>query len=291
MTEATRTRRRPRFGWLVAVAVLLRVGRDVVQRVVPSSWGIAGVVVLLLVAAIVVGGWRYALVRRARARGTEFTPAQIVAQVEQSGYQPAFEEDGTLLGASIVVVNQHPKVIEVSTHYEVFDRHGTHLADVRQIGQSRAKRLVRLLTGFDQYLTHTFEVVDASGEVTLRLLRPAKVFYSTLHVTDQYRRPLGSLHQENIFWKIRFEVRDASGAVVGRIRASNLRAWDFEIHDERGREVATLFKAWEGWTRAALTRADHYVLRIAEPLDSPLRELVLSAAFVADLALKQDTRR
>jgi hypothetical protein len=49
-------------------------------------------------------------------------------------------------------------------------------------------------------------------------------------------------------------------------------------------------KSWEGWGRTAFTRADHYVVRVHEPLVEPMRRLTIAAALAADLALKQDAR-
>jgi uncharacterized protein YxjI len=287
-----RAKRRPAYALIIVVGILFRLGREVIGRVALDAWGVIAAPLLVAAGLAVALGWRYALMRRARVRGAEMTADDVVAQVEASGIaEPAFDEDGTILGASVLVVNQRTKVVEVETTYDIFDRHGERLGSVHQVGQSGLKRVARFLTAFDQYFTHRFEIRDADGAVVLQLLRPRKVFYTHLHVYGSDGRLVGSISQQNLFWKIRFAIVDATGNVIGHLRADNLRAWDFVVLDHHERPVARIFKSWEGWARATFTRADHFVLRVDEPLPSPLREVTIASAIAADLALKQDTRR
>lgn len=291
-SQGPKRRGRPAFGAVIGFAILLRGGREVVERVAFSRYGFAGVVVA---GAAVIGLmvlWRADQRRRARTRGgTEFTPEAVARQLADSGVgPPAFAEDGTLLGASLLVVNQRAKVLEVNTEYDVFGSAAQPIGAIRQIGQSRGKHVARVLTFLDQYFTHHFEVLDTDGRPVLRLTRPRKIFLSKMHVFDGDDRYVGTIRQENVFWKIRFQLLDAAGNVVGGMRAENVRAWDFQIHDAYGHEIATVIKSWEGWARTALTRADRYVVRIHEALPYPLRHLALATALTADVALKQDAR-
>jgi hypothetical protein len=81
-------------------------------------------------------------------------------------------------------------------------------------------------------------------------------------------------------------------APVGQVAPTppSYRAWDWDILDEAGEVVGTIFKSWEGWGRTAFTRADRYFVRIERPLPEPLRTLAASGALTIDLALKQDAR-
>jgi hypothetical protein len=277
---------------VVALAIVSRLGREAVDRVAVGEWGALGALAVVGAFVAVVLAWRAVQRQLIRARGgVEFTPELVRQQIVDSELgPPAFPEDGTVLGASLLVVNQHAKVLEVTTTYDVFGADGARVGSVRQIGQSRAKKLARVLTPFDQYFTHHFEVLDAGGWPVLRLTRPAKVFRTKLHVFAGDNRYIGVIRQENVFWRIRFTMCDEAGRVVGYLRAENVRAWDFEVFDLHQRLVASMVKSWEGWARTALTRADRYVVRVHEPLPYPLRELTMTAALVVDLALKQDAR-
>ena len=76
----------------------------------------------------------------------------------------------------------------------------------------------------------------------------------------------------------------------GSLRAENWRAWDFQVFDHSGSEVARITKTWEGFARTLFSRADTYVVRIERPLDEPFRSLVFATARAVDVALKQDAR-
>jgi hypothetical protein len=280
------------FGILVAATVAVRLGRDVAQRVAVGRFGPVGVVIVFAGFVAVVLAWRgYQRQRARRAGGVEFTPELVARQLADAGVgPPAFVEDGTLLGASVLVLNQQAKVLEITTDYEVFDSAARPLGSVRQIGQSRGKRVARIFTGFDQYFTHHFELLDRDGRPVLRLTRPRKLFLTKVHVFDGDDRFLGTIQQRNVWWKIRFGLVGADGREVGQLRAENLRAWDFHVYDAAGRCVATVIKSWEGWARTAVTRADRYVVRVHVPLPYPMRQLTVAAALATDLALKQDAR-
>lgn len=288
----SRPRARPAFGAVVVVAIVLRLGREVVERVALSRYGLAGVAAVGLMVLGIMLVWRINGRARARRRGgAELTADEVRAQVEASGLgPPAFAEDGTLLGASVLAFNQRTKLVEAVTEYEVFDASGQRLGAIRQIGQSKLRLVARVLTAFDQWFTHHFDLLDTNGEPVLRLTRPRKLFRSKVHVFDGADRFVGTIQQVNIFWKIRFELRAANGQVVGFLRAENLRAWDFHVYDWHERIVATVIKSWEGWARTVFSRADRYVLRVHEPLADPLRQLTLATALAADIALKQDAR-
>jgi hypothetical protein len=290
--ERTSRKGRPAFGMILVFAVVLRGGREVVGRVAGSEWGLVGLLAAGLVFVALIVAWRGFERRRIRRRGgVEFTPEVVTRQIADSELgPPAFPEDGTVLGASLLVVNQNSKVLELNTTYELFGSNGARIGSVRQIAQSRAKLAARFVTSLDQFFTHHFEVLDLAGLPVLRLTRPAKLFRSRLHVFGGDDRYIGTIRQENVFWKIRFALHDEHGRIVGHLRAENVRAWDFHVYDLYQRPVATVVKSWEGWARTAFTRADRYVVRLHEPLPYPLRQLTLTAALITDLALKQDAR-
>ena len=194
-----------------------------------------------------------------------------------------------ILDASVLVVNQKAKIIELTNEYAVFDDGGVQIGAVRQVGQSAVRKVLRALTSVDQFLTTRLEVVDSDGAVLLQLTRPAKFIKSKVIVQDGSGREIGTIVQENVIGKIRFGLQ-AGGRAVGSINAENWRAWDFNIQDHNGREVARVKKKWEGIVKNVFTTADNYVVNIPSPLDDPLRSLVVAAALSIDTALKQDSR-
>ena len=194
-----------------------------------------------------------------------------------------------LLDQPVLVINQRWKVIEVNTEFAIYDADGTQIGAVRQVGQSTFKKVVRFFGEIDQYFTHKYQVVDASGQPQLLITRPAKIFKSRVIVQDDLGNEVGEIVQQNVFGKIRFAFI-VNGQEIGGIFAENWRAWNFAIKDQAGNEVARITKTFEGLLKTAFTTADNYVLQVHTQLPDPLRQMVYASAVTIDTALKQDAR-
>jgi uncharacterized protein YxjI len=215
---------------------------------------------------------------------------KIAGDVARAGVAAgAVHGGGTLFSEPILVVNQKAKLIEINTEYAVFDQHGTQIGAVRQVGQSAAKKVLRFVSNVDQYLTHKFQVVDMQGNVLLALTRPAKLIKSKIIVQDGQGRELGQVVQQNMIGKIHFGL-ESGGQSLGSINAENWRAWNFNIQDAAGNEVARITKTWEGLAKTMFTTADNYVVHLHGELQEPLRSMVVASALCVDTALKQDSR-
>ncbi len=201
---------------------------------------------------------------------------------------PGYGSGPSLYEQPVLLVTQKTKLIELTNEYAVLDGQGQQIGAVVQVGQSSLKKAVRLVSNFDQFLTHRLEVRDARGPV-LVLTRPAKVVRSRLVVQRPDGAPVGEIVQANVFGRIRFDLL-ANGALVGAMQAENWRAWDFAITDAAGVEVARITKKWEGLARTLFTTADRYVVLVHYRLPDPLASLVIASALTVDTALKQDDR-
>lgn len=196
---------------------------------------------------------------------------------------------GTLFTEPVLVVNQKAKFIEMVNEYGVFDQNGNQLGFVAEVGQSTAKKIARFVSSLDQFMTHTYEIRDANQQPQLVMTRPRKIIKSSFVVSRPDGTEVGQIKQNNVFGKIRFSL-EAGGQPIGELNAENWRAWDFHIKDGSGKEVARITKQWAGLGKEMFTTADNYVLEIKEPIDDPLRSLVVTAALCADTALKQDSK-
>ncbi|HUP72430.1 MAG TPA: phospholipid scramblase-related protein [Acidimicrobiales bacterium] len=218
------------------------------------------------------------------------SPDKIQQQVQQrAGVVDTSAGGGTIFSEPVLVVNQKAKIIEINNEYAIFAQSGQQIGAVRQVGQSAAKKALRLVSSLDQYLTHSLQIVDASGVVQLAIKRPAKVFKSKFEVTNGAGQMIGSIVQENMVGKIHFGLF-VDGQRLGSINAENWRAWNFNIQDANGSEVARITKTWEGLAKTMFTTADNYVVQISPALQDPLRSLVVASALSIDTALKQDKR-
>ena len=213
---------------------------------------------------------------------------KVVKDVAKAGAASGLTGGGTIFTEPVLVVNQKAKLIEINNEYAIYDQNGTQIGAVRQVGQSAAKKVLRVLTNVDQFLTHKLQVVDMQGNVLLALTRPAKVLKSRVIVQDGHGNEVGAIVQQNAIGKIRFNL-EAGGHTYGSINAENWRAWNFSIRDQGGTEVARITKTWEGLAKTMFTTADNYVVQIHAQLPQPFLSLVVASALSVDTALKQDT--
>ena len=221
---------------------------------------------------------------------TGLTAEKIQSQVaDKAGVQPATQGGGTMFTEPVLVVNQKAKILELNTEYAVYDQHGTQIGAIRQVGQSALKKVARFVSSLDQFMTHSLQLVDNNGAVQLTVTRPAKFAKSKVHVSDAAGNQIGSILQKNMIGKIRFSLEGPQGE-IGSLNGENWRAWNFNLQDAQGNEVARITKTWEGLAKTMFTTADNYVLQIHRPLEEPLRSLVVASAVSVDLALKQDSR-
>ena len=193
-----------------------------------------------------------------------------------------------LLEHDVVVVRQKAKLVEMTNQYRLEDAEGNQIGVVEQVGQNVVRKALRLLTSVDQYLTHRLEIRDASGQVVLGLLRPAKFLKSKVVVSDASGATVGTIVQQNVVGKKRFSLEAADGSVLGELRGENWVSWDFQIVDATDAVVARVNKKWAGMLREGFTTADTYVFQAEPGLTGPLRQLAFAAATAIDTALKQD---
>src|SRR3954462_3883542 len=98
-------------------------------------------------------------------------PEKVQQDVQRAGQAgtAAFQGGGSLFTEPVLVVNQKAKFIEVSNEYAIYDQNARQIAAVREVGQSGLKKAARLLTSFDQYMTHKLQIVDMQGTPLLTI--------------------------------------------------------------------------------------------------------------------------
>src|SRR5690606_23134374 len=124
---------------------------------------------------------------------------KVQKQVAKAGVQPGeVIGSGTIFTEPVLVVNQKAKIIEGNNEYAIYDQHGQQLGAIRQVGQSAAKKVARVLLDIDQFMTHSLQIVDGQGAVQLTVTRPRKVFKSRFLVGDGAGREIGQIVQKNV---------------------------------------------------------------------------------------------
>src|SRR2546426_3600597 len=128
----------------------------------------------------------------------------------------------SLLQRDVLVISQKAKLIEMTNEYRILDPEGEEVGAIREEGQSKAKKLLRLVSDVDQFLTHRLSVYEADGTKLLEIVRPAKIFKSTLQIRDAGGTARGAIVQENVIGKKRFALRGPADEPLGSIDAEKL---------------------------------------------------------------------
>ncbi len=192
---------------------------------------------------------------------------------------------GTLYTEPVLVVSQKAKLVEIKNEYAIYNQEGQQIGAVRQVGQSTFRKVLRFVSKIDSFLSHKLEIVDTQGNIVLKVERPAAFVKSKFQVSGP-QGPIGEIAQKNMFGKIKFGFI-VQGQEIGSLNAENWRAWNFNIQNGSGQEVAKIAKKFSGLMKAAFTTADSYVVEINGQLDPTLHAMVLASALTVDTALKQ----
>lgn len=206
--------------------------------------------------------------------------------VESTMGQHRYAGGGTLFTEPVLVVNQKAKIWEMNTEYAIHAQTGQQIGAIRQVGQSGARKILRLLSNLDAYMTHRFQVVDNHGNVVLQVIKQGMKLKAKIDVLNGQGQVVGQIAQENMIGKIRFGFL-VGGQRIGGLAGESWFNWDFSVTDHMNTEVARVNKKWAGLGRELFTTADNYVIQMHRPLEDPLRSLVLASALTVDQVLRQ----
>ena len=106
----------------------------------------------------------------------------------------------------------------------------------------------------------------AAGQAVLVLNRPRKFMKSTFEVTRPDGTVIGDIAQKNRVGKIRFSL-SAGGQELATMNGENRRAWDFNVQDASGTEIARV----TGKTAAEPFGRPRHRARLGDTLRSPVQ--------------------
>ena len=183
--------------------------------------------------------------------------------------------DADLLSEPALTVR--PIVVGRDVEWAVLDRHQSRIGTFRD-ASGVANKAARAAFGVDDYVKRRFELVNAHGEVTLRITRRFKVYRNRSIVQDSQGRTVGEISQRVVFRKSRHDLI-ANGVIHGAIHSQHwVERGDFKILDSAGREIAAVHQH-----RFDKTWARQRTLQIHQPLGDPLRHLVIAALTMRDM--------
>lgn len=205
---------------------------------------------------------------------------KIQQQVRDMGAGAGIKGGGTIFTEPVLVINQKSKLIEVNAEYAIYDQNGQQVARVRQVGENFFTK------SYEGMRTRRLKVHDMSGQPLMTLTLPPRMWRSEVSVADDEGKTIGRILKETqgIIGDARYRL-EAGGKLAGKLHAEDSR--NFSVKDKSGSEVARMTNTWAGLTKELFTKADNYVVEIPQPLENPLRSLVIAAAIVVDIMFRQ----
>ena len=130
-------------------------------------------------------------------------------------------------------------------------------------------------------------VFTPDDRLVMRVTRGVPVFSSRVRVLDAEDVPIGGFRQKVFSFSSAFDVLDARGQAVCRLKGKGIGG-EFLFVTQEGMTLARVTKKWAGLTKELLTSADHYLLVIDEavPQEDTLRRLILASALCIGLVVK-----
>jgi hypothetical protein len=197
----------------------------------------------------------------------------------------------SLLDQPLLVVFQPPKLIATSDTYTYALPDGTELAVGEQTNQGLGRKLLRMTSNLDSRLKTIVEVTHDGAKV-FSMERKGALGKNTMVIRDSQDGVVGEVKQTKRDRRARFALvangETLATADVGRLRPGS----GFDIVDAEGAVIAFVRRLHEGafksMGRWAMDSPDNYVLRVAKPLEDPLRTLVVATPMSVDSAVNQD---
>lgn len=169
---------------------------------------------------------------------------------------------------------------ETRNRYLVGDARGGAIAWAAEHGEGVGAFVLRQLLG--HWRRFEIRFFDEAHRPALRAVHPFRWFFQRLEVHGSDGRPLGAIQQRFSILKKSFDVEDARGNVLLRVRSGLFRPWRFDF-ERNGRAVARVQKRWTGMLVEAFTDTDSFGVSFEPALGAQERLLVLAAAVFVDL--------
>lgn len=205
---------------------------------------------------------------------------------------PAFEAPSTnLLDQPLIVVSQDAQFVAMNDKYSYGLPDGAEIALGEQTNQGMARKALRFVSNLDSKMKTVIDVTQ-DGETVFEMERKGSIGKNTMVIRDGSGDEIGEVKQTKRGPnRASFELI-AGGQTLASMQTGRLRAGGgFDITDPNGDVVAWVRRLHVGVIGNIGSRykssPDNYALRMARPLDDPLRTLVVATPMSVDSAINQ----
>lgn len=141
---------------------------------------------------------------------------------------------------------------------------------------------------FRQLMGHwrSFEIhfFDQNKIEFMKTNHPFSFFFQEFTVTDSENKIIGRIEQRFAIIKKKFDVYDASGSLIFRMRSGFFSFWTFPFENTQGVERGSVQKKWSGFLSELFMDADNFLVDFKDStLSENERKLILAASVFTDL--------
>lgn len=205
---------------------------------------------------------------------------------------PAFDPpSGDLLDQPLIVISQDAQFVALNDKYSYGLPDGTEIALGEQTNQGMARKALRFVSNLDSKMKTVVEVTQ-DGATVFEMERKGSIGKNTMVIRDGAGTEVGEVKQTKRGPnRASFELI-AAGRTLASMQTGRLRAGGgFDVIDPAGEVVAWVRRLHVGVLGNVGSRyqssPDNYALRMARPLEDPLRTLVVATPMSVDSAINQ----
>lgn len=184
-----------------------------------------------------------------------------------------------LLDHNTIIVDE--KITFFFNRYRLLDIEGHEIGMIKE-GRSIWRFLL------ERYTSPTSaKMFDAEGVLVAQMKKGWAFLHPTFRIYDRNDNLIATIRNKFTLINPKSTFFDAQGEPLAEL-AGNWIAWNFEINDLNGREIATINKQWKGIFSEFLTTADKYLVQISDKITNPsMRTALIMAACTIDLIYKE----
>lgn len=202
-----------------------------------------------------------------------------------------------LAGLTGFIVKQELELFEMFTGFETQNRY-TIMTPQKQpfmFAAEESSLCSRCCLG--SYRPFTVHIIGGAtpqeprGSEILTLQRPYTCYFHELAVFDtKAQRLLGRIVRKLSLCERNFDIYDATGVLIYRIRSPCCSPWSFSIMTTTDQECGMIRKKWGGFLKEALTDADTFGLDVHIAMSAAHKAILLGAVFLIDFCFFEENQ-
>lgn len=186
-----------------------------------------------------------------------------------------------LLTLNEFVVNEKIKII--SNEYPLYDEKGN------QVGFIKEKRSFFTFIMSRFFAPTTLRLYDENNRLVASMYKGWAFLHPSFDIYDDKDMLIATIRNKFTLFKPKSTFFNSNGDENAYL-TGNIIAWNFNITDTKGNEIATVDKQWKGFVAEIFTTADKYHVSISPRVTDPsLRTALIMVSGCIDLIYKENS--